>query len=128
MPFAVNTPLAAMSSLLKNRFLFARDHQITKGTRSTTMSTSTLTSESWEKAHYLSLTLWDIDREFQKSSEAYERWLATSRRKRPAWDRFGSKKLDVELGKALRLSHQVQELLEEGIEEFGSSFEQGDCE
>ncbi|KAF2655924.1 hypothetical protein K491DRAFT_597871 [Lophiostoma macrostomum CBS 122681] len=90
------------------------------------MSTSTLTSESWEKAHYLSLTLWDIDREFQKSHEAYEQWLSASRRKRAAWDYFGTKRLDVELGKALRSSHQVQELLEKGIESFGSSFEQGD--
>ena len=89
---------------------------------------STLSSESWEKAHYLSLTLWDIDREFQKSYEAYEQWLGLSQRKRRIWDCIGSGKLDTELGKALRLGRSVQIALEDGIEIFGSSFEQGDCE
>jgi hypothetical protein len=91
------------------------------------MSTSTLLSDSWEKAHYLTLTLWDIDREFQKSYEAYEQWMTKNRPKKSKWECFGSGKQDDELGKTLRLGRQVRDLLESGIETFGARFEQGDC-
>lgn len=84
---------------------------------------------SWEKAHYLSLTLWDIEREFQKSYEAYEQWRTKTRRKKSSnWMYFKSRKLEDKLAKMLRLGRQVRALLEKGIEEFGARFEQGDCE
>ncbi|KAF2749153.1 hypothetical protein M011DRAFT_457228 [Sporormia fimetaria CBS 119925] len=83
-------------------------------------------NSSWEKAHYLSLTLWDIDREFQKSHEAYSQWLTKNRRKRSRFRRLVSRKKEDSLGRSLRLGRQVQELLEQGIETFGSRFERGD--
>jgi hypothetical protein len=94
---------------------------------STFPTDSAIVSGTWEKAHYLSLTLWDIDREFQKSHEAYGKWLAKKQRKRMRWGRFGSKKLEDALGKTLGLGRQVRTALEKGIEAFGSKFEQGDC-
>lgn len=91
-----------------------------------TLSTSTLSAESWEKAHYLSLTLWDIDREFQKSHEAYQQWLSKNRPKKSKWRRFRSAKFSDSVGKVLGLGRQIREALENGIEAFGSKFEQGD--
>lgn len=94
----------------------------------TLMSTSTIFSDNdWEKVHYLSLTLWDIDCEFQKSYQAYEKWITENRRKWTIWSCFGNGKLDDELAKVLSLGRRVRELLEKGIEAFGSKFEQGDC-
>lgn len=89
--------------------------------------TSVSTHESWGKAHYLSLTLWDIDREFQKSYEAYEQWLGKKKRK-IRWECLRYGKADDELGKMLSLGRRVRELLEKGIRDFGPNFEQGDCE
>lgn len=89
---------------------------------------SVINADSWEKGHYLSLTLWDIEREFEKSHDAYEQWQTRNRRKRSRWECFGPRSLDDELGKTLRLGRQVRDLLEKGIEAFGSRFEQGDCE
>jgi hypothetical protein len=89
---------------------------------------SVINPDSWEKGHYLSLTLWDIEREFEKSHEAYEQWQIRNRRKRSRWDCFGARRLEDELGKSLRLGRQVRAMLEKGIEAFGSRFEQGDCE
>lgn len=98
-------------------------------TTSSTYTTSILpTPDHWEKAHYLSLTLWDIERELQKSSEAYEQWLHAKRPKKSRWDCFGAKKVEDELVKALRLGRHVRDVLEKGIEAFGPKFEQGDCE
>jgi hypothetical protein len=88
---------------------------------------SVINADSWEKGHYLSLTLWDIEREFEKSHEAYEQWQTRNRRKRSKWECFGSRSLDDDLGRALRLGRQVRAMLEKGIEAFGSRFEQGDC-
>lgn len=83
--------------------------------------------DSWEKSHYLSLTLWDIDLQFQKSREAYDEWLTTKNRRRPArWNCFGSKREDDELAKTLRLGRRVQELMEKGTEAFGARFDRGD--
>ncbi|KAH7117065.1 hypothetical protein B0J11DRAFT_108419 [Dendryphion nanum] len=83
--------------------------------------------DSWEKSHYLSLTLWDIDLQFQKAKEAYEEWqTAKKRRSRARWGCFGSKREDDELAKALRLGRRVQELMEKGTEVFGHRFDRGD--
>ncbi|KAF2272812.1 uncharacterized protein EI97DRAFT_196787 [Westerdykella ornata] len=94
--------------------------------------TSDSHESSWEKAHYLSLTLWDIEREFQKSYEAYEQWRSKTQRKqkrRSKWvvmSSFRTRKLEDKLAKVLRLGRAVRALLDKGIDEFGARFEQGD--
>ncbi|KAF2016915.1 hypothetical protein BU24DRAFT_344229 [Aaosphaeria arxii CBS 175.79] len=85
--------------------------------------------EAWEKSHYLSLTLWDIDLQFQKANEAYEDWLSTQRRRRSSkWDCFGisGNNDEDELQRALCLGRRVKEFMEKGIEAFGTRFEKGD--
>ncbi|KAF2190881.1 hypothetical protein K469DRAFT_394972 [Zopfia rhizophila CBS 207.26] len=77
-------------------------------------------------SNYTSLTLWDIDCEFQKSYDAYEQWLSKNRRKRTRWECFASKNHDDELGKALTLGRSVQNIIECGQDTFGSRFERGD--
>jgi hypothetical protein len=96
-------------------------------TTSSHTTTSPLATDTWEKAHYLTLTLWDIEREFQKSFEAYEQWRHLNKPKRWTWDCLNTGQVNDELGKALRLGRHIRELLEKGIEVFGSDFEQGDC-
>lgn len=105
-------------------------HWSTSSTLLSTPTSPNFLSDSWEKAHYLSLTLWDIDREFQKSNEAYEQWLVKNKRKRSIsrFQCFREGKWDDEVGKVLCLGRQVREALERGMEKFGSKFEQGDCE
>lgn len=80
----------------------------------------------WEKSQHTSFTLWDIDREFQNAYEAYEQWQARHQRRRPLWACFATKNQDDALGKALSLGRQVQRLMENGKELFGTRFEQGD--
>ena len=81
----------------------------------------------WEKPHYASFTLWDIDREFQDSHEAYEQYLSRNRRKRTTWECFGGRNQDDELAKALSLGRHVRELMKSGQGAFGTRFEKGDC-
>jgi hypothetical protein len=83
---------------------------------------------TWEKSQHASLLLWDLDREFQNSYEAYEQWQARNRRKGSAWLCLSTKHQDDALGKALSLGRQIQRLMEHGKQVFGSRFEQGDCE
>jgi hypothetical protein len=83
---------------------------------------------TWEKSQQTSFLLWDLDREFQNSYEAYEQWQARNRRGRSAWICFGVKNQDDVLGKALSLGRQVQRLMECGKELYGTRFEQGDCQ
>jgi hypothetical protein len=80
----------------------------------------------WEKSQQAFLTLWDIDREFERAHEAYEQWQARNRRKRSTWACLGVKPQDDALGKSLSLGRQVQRVMESGKELFGSRFEQGD--
>ena len=82
---------------------------------------------TWEKPQHTSFLLWDLDREFQNSYDAYEQWQARHRRKRSVWVCLGMKNHDDALGKALSLGRQVQRLMETGKESFGARFEQGDC-
>lgn len=84
-------------------------------------------SASWEKAHYTSFMIWDIDREFQNAYEAYEEWMIKNRKRRSAWECIGGKGQDDALGKALSLGREVQKVMETGRHQFGSKFEQGDC-
>jgi hypothetical protein len=88
---------------------------------------SSTTALSWEKSQHTSLTLWDIDREFQDAYEAYGQWQARHRSKRSVWTCFGTKSRDDAVGKALSLGRSVQKMMETGKEAFGSRFEQGDC-
>lgn len=81
----------------------------------------------WEKTQHTSLLLWDLDREFQNSCEAYEQWQARNRRKRSMWICLGLKNQDDTLGRALSLGRQVERLMESGKELYGVRFEQGDC-
>lgn len=81
----------------------------------------------WEETQHTSLTLWDIDREFQNAHDAYEQWQARNRRFRPVWVCLGLKNQDDALGKALRLGRRVQRLMETGKKLWGTRFEQGDC-
>ncbi|KAF2005138.1 hypothetical protein P154DRAFT_560081 [Amniculicola lignicola CBS 123094] len=83
-------------------------------------------ADSWEKAHYTSLTLWDIDREFQQCNEAYEQWSARNQRKRSRWECLGVKHQDDAIGRALSLGRRVQEIVDLGIDVFGTKFERGD--
>jgi hypothetical protein len=80
----------------------------------------------WEKSQQAFLTLWDIDREFERAHEAYEQWQVRHRRKRSSWACLGVKHQDDTLGKSLSLGRQVQRAMESGKELFGSRFEQGD--
>ena len=82
----------------------------------------------WEKSHYATFTLWDIDREFQNANEAYEQCLTRDRRRRTTWKCFGVKNQDDQLAKALSLGRQVEEVMKSGQEAFGVTFEKGDCE
>jgi hypothetical protein len=83
---------------------------------------------SWDKSQQqTSLLLWDIDREFQDAYEAYGQWQARHRRTRSKWACFGTKNRDDAVGKALSLGRQIQRLMEQGKEEFGARFEEGDC-
>jgi hypothetical protein len=79
-----------------------------------------------DKPQHSFLTLWDIDREFENSHEAYEQWQARQRRKRSAWACLGVKHHDDALGKALSLGRDVQRVMETGKELFGTRFERGD--
>ncbi|KAF2830174.1 hypothetical protein CC86DRAFT_181615 [Ophiobolus disseminans] len=81
---------------------------------------------TWEKSQHTSLLLWDLDREFQNSYEAYEQWQARNHRKRSAWTCLGLNHKDDTLGRALSLGRQVQRLMDIGKEMFGVRFEQGD--
>ncbi|KAL1792763.1 hypothetical protein ACET3X_009270 [Alternaria dauci] len=81
---------------------------------------------SWDKPQHTNLTLWDIDREFQDAHEAYEQWQARHRRTRSKWACFGTKNRDDAVGKALSLGRQVQRIMEQGKERFGTRFEEGD--
>lgn len=81
----------------------------------------------WDKPQHTSLTLWDIDREFQDAYEAYGQWQARHRSKRTVWACFGTKNRDDTVGKALCLGRSVQRLMATGKERFGSRFEEGDC-
>lgn len=81
----------------------------------------------WLETQHTSLTLWDIDREFQNAQEAYEQWQARHRRRRHGWTCFGLKNQDDAVERALRLGRQVQKLMDSGKEMFGARFEQGDC-
>ncbi|KAF2866180.1 hypothetical protein BDV95DRAFT_505474 [Massariosphaeria phaeospora] len=85
-------------------------------------------SSSWEKSHYATFTLWDIDREFQNAHEAYEQYLSRDRKGRSfsSWRCFGRTGQDDVLAKALSLGRNLQNLLDSGKEEFGSKFERGD--
>lgn len=80
----------------------------------------------WEKSQQAFLTLFDIDREFERAYEAYEQWQTRNRRKRSAWTCLRVKHQDDALGKSLNLGRQVQRAMESGKELFGSRFEQGD--
>ncbi|KAF1828698.1 hypothetical protein BDW02DRAFT_210061 [Decorospora gaudefroyi] len=90
------------------------------------MSSTTTMYLSWDKSLHTSLTLWDIDREFQDAYEAYEQWQARHRRTRSKWVCFGTKNRDDIVGKALSLGRQVQRVMEQGKEMFGARFEEGD--
>ena len=81
---------------------------------------------SWEKSTHGSLTLWDIDREFQDAYEAYEQWQARHRRTRSKWLCLGTKNRDDAVGKALNLGRQIQRIMEQGKARFGVRFEEGD--
>jgi len=81
---------------------------------------------TWEKAQHTSFLLWDLDREFQNSYDAYEQWQARNRCKRSIWMCLGMRNHDGALGKALSLGRQVQRLMETGKQQFGTRFEQGD--
>ncbi|KAF2470741.1 uncharacterized protein BDR25DRAFT_334336 [Lindgomyces ingoldianus] len=83
-------------------------------------------SDPLGKSNYTSLTLWDIDREFQNSYDAYEQWLSKNRPRRRRWVCFGSRNQDDELGKTLSLGRQIRELMEDGQDCFGRKFERGD--
>ncbi|ORY13639.1 hypothetical protein BCR34DRAFT_480712 [Clohesyomyces aquaticus] len=85
-----------------------------------------MSTESLDKPNYTSLTLWDIDREFQNSYDAYEQWLSKNRPRRRRWECFGSRNNDDELGKVLCLGRQVREIMEDGQDCFGRKFERGD--
>ena len=80
-----------------------------------------------EKSQYASLTLWDIDREFQNAHETYEQIQAVTRRKRTTWECIGGKNQEDQLAKSLCLGRLVQEVVESGTEAFGATFERGDC-
>lgn len=85
-----------------------------------------MSTESLDKPNYTSLTLWDIDREFQTAYDAYEQWLSKNRPRRRKWECFGSRNQDDELGKVLCLGRQVKEIMEDGQDCFGKKFERGD--
>lgn len=80
----------------------------------------------WGESQHTSLTLWDIDREFQQAHKAYEQWEARHRRTRPVWTCFGIRTKEDAVDRALRLGRQVQRLMENGKQRFGARFEQGD--
>jgi hypothetical protein len=75
----------------------------------------------WEKSQQAFLTLWDIDREFERAHEAYEQWQARNRRKRSTWACLGVKSQDDALGKSLSLGRQVATVMESGKELFRDS-------
>lgn len=84
--------------------------------------------DSWEKSHYLSLTIWDIELQFQKAREAYEEWLeAKNRRRRARLTCLWTRRNNDTLAKSLQLGRRVQELMEKGIGAFGHRFDKGDC-
>jgi len=89
-------------------------------------------SEVWEKDNWTSFTIWDIDRAFQQSYDAYEQIQLRSRKKRSRLEAcfgFGRRNTDDdELSKNLMLGRQVQNILDLGRDTIGSRFEKGDCE
>ncbi|KAF2848768.1 hypothetical protein T440DRAFT_146429 [Plenodomus tracheiphilus IPT5] len=87
---------------------------------------STSEGFQWGESQHTSLTLWDIDREFQQAHKAYEQWLARHRRTRPVWTCFGFRTQEDAVERALNLGRQVQRLMENGKKRFGARFEQGD--
>ncbi|KAI8934753.1 hypothetical protein NX059_008441 [Plenodomus lindquistii] len=80
----------------------------------------------WGESQHTSLTLWDIDREFQQAHKAYEQWQARYQRTRPVWTCFGIRTKEDAVERALKLGRPVQRLMEKGKERFGARFEQGD--
>ena len=85
-------------------------------------------SEMWEKDNWTTFTIWDIDRAFQESLEAYMQIKQRSRRKRTLLQAcFGITSEDDELARSLSLGRQVQEIMELGRDTIGSKFEKGDC-
>lgn len=94
---------------------------------STSTSISTSTGVQWTETQHVSLTLWDIENEFQQAQKAYEQWQARNRYAHPLWTRFGIRNKDLTLKRALNLGRQVQTLMENGKQRFGARFEQGDC-
>lgn len=93
---------------------------------STSTSISTSTGVQWTETQHVSLTLWDIENEFQQAQKAYEQWQARNRYAHPLWTRFGIRNKDLTLKRALNLGRQVQTLMENGKQRFGARFEQGD--
>lgn len=94
---------------------------------STSTSVSTSTGLQWAEVQHTSLTLWDIDSEFQQAQKAYEQWQARNRYTHPVWTRLGIRNKGTALRRALHLGRQIQTLMENGKERFGARFEQGDC-
>lgn len=82
---------------------------------------------SWNDSQSISFVLWDIDREFQNSHEAYEQWLAKTRRKKSTWKCIARSNNEDPLEKSLSLGGHVMKAIKEGKEAFGSTFEKGDC-
>lgn len=82
---------------------------------------------SWALSSNVSLTIWDIEREFQNASEAYEQWQTRHRCKRSTWVWCGIRSQDDTLAKALKLGHLVHKVIEAGKASFGSRFDEGDC-
>lgn len=87
---------------------------------------STSKTVQWGESQHASLTLWDIDREFQQAHGAYKQWQARHLRTRPAWNCFGLQTKQDAVERALHLGRQVPKLMEKGKAKFGARFEQGD--
>ncbi|KAF2201951.1 hypothetical protein GQ43DRAFT_370215 [Delitschia confertaspora ATCC 74209] len=86
------------------------------------------TSDAWEKDNWTAFAVWDIDRTFQQSYDAYKQVVKKNKKIRHRLvECFGLRPTeDDELAKSLTLGRKIHDIMETGRNALGSRFEKGD--